>query len=648
MPKSIEQELISSANDYGLSFTQIAELFDNRENGLYLDINNNEYTDDFNQVQESISRFAKPPGRSVEDSSDHGHYDEGEDRISSKDKVLTQRQVAVILTKQYHNAKHRFSPNRMANRWLTSEEYTLVKAVPLWVMRPFKYHPPSDRSYSVGPIILDYFGEYPETWGSFGSKDIFRIVDGKHRYWDSLRDGKKTFNCFVGDAIHDELLEYIQEFGPKRDRFLKALKKFYENPEGDDAVVEMWIAGEKCGLDLNQLNDIINQYKYIGIKLNPEMGEFQTEEEEKEEGLKPSRFSKSGDAGDCGHDSDGSFSQDNTCASSKSNQSSQSPSQKRQRAESWSDPNYPEKYWTAVLKIHERLPDSIHGREVPSMTLKGIKKMHYNILKTLYKPNDRQWGGVTITSLADHVLGPQDDRANDIFDNLMTKYAYNSYQKDEWKNELESEDRRQELHAVARAKAFSKTIDDLVASGRLMATVKDEGDFEPVIYIRPPNDTDTKVSGARYNIYKNSLNSFAESLGKSKFAHAGDVDDCGHDNDGRFSDGNTCGNINNKDNDDISEKDYNLRLPEREWSEKARDRLYELGIESGDVFYSEQDENVGKISHVYANLDDEGLGKWYLETSEVNGIESISPWTKESQRFYDETKKEMKKRKKRK
>src|SRR5208282_209917 len=96
------------------------------------------------------------------------------------------------------------------------------------------------------------------------------------------------------------------------------------------------------------------------------------------------------------------------------------------------DEEYPFKHREAVLKIHERLPESIHGAKVPSMNLKGIKKMRYNILKTLYKPNDRQWSGVTITNLASHILDPADSRAGDIYSNLMEKYRYDMDSKKEW------------------------------------------------------------------------------------------------------------------------------------------------------------------------------------------------------------------------
>jgi hypothetical protein len=201
---------------------------------------------------ETVSKFKK-------------EFIEGEEELSSSDKSISVHEVAKILTKQYHNIKGNFTPKFMKDKWLSSTEYKLVKDVPLWCMRPYKWHPKSDKSHSNGPIILDSNKQsYKLKYGAFGSDPEIVICDGKHRFWQALYSGKKTYDCFVGDAIYEDMKEYIKEFTPKRDKFVAALSAYYEA--------------------------------------------YHEDKEDK------SRFAKAGDADDCGHNPSGGFSEGNTCA----------------------------------------------------------------------------------------------------------------------------------------------------------------------------------------------------------------------------------------------------------------------------------------------------------------------------------------------
>lgn len=215
----------------------------------------------------------------------HGHFKEGEEPISADDTEISKATVAKVLTRQHKNLKGNFSPDRMAEKWLTSDIYKLVKNVPLWAITPFRYHPPNDKSHSHGPLIVDYFHDGPdrERWGSFGSNNIFRIVDGKHRFWDMLRKGESTADCFVGDAILDDLFNYVKDFGPKRSVFVKALESFYStgSKKGFKDISTFINAGMECGLSRDQVEEMVDRWRDDGVKFDLDMGEFEDKAQEK-------------------------------------------------------------------------------------------------------------------------------------------------------------------------------------------------------------------------------------------------------------------------------------------------------------------------------------------------------------------------------
>src|SRR6202042_2507906 len=82
-------------------------------------------------------------------------FKEGGEDVSSSDKILTYHQVGEILSKQYYNKKSGHTPEEMADEWLESSSYSLMKDVPLWCLKPYKYEEPDDLSHSTGPLIID-------------------------------------------------------------------------------------------------------------------------------------------------------------------------------------------------------------------------------------------------------------------------------------------------------------------------------------------------------------------------------------------------------------------------------------------------------------------------------------------------------------
>lgn len=161
-------------------------------------------------------------------------FKEGSDDISSSKKTLTQQEVGEILVDQYKKVKaakdrgYKTDPEKQISKWVTSDKFTLVKDVPLWAIRVYADIKNGDKSHSTGPIVLDRLkGDPDERYGSFGSMDTCIVLDGKHRVADALESGKETLDAYVGNDIKEELENHIKEFGPKRERFSKALDSYY-------------------------------------------------------------------------------------------------------------------------------------------------------------------------------------------------------------------------------------------------------------------------------------------------------------------------------------------------------------------------------------------------------------------------------------
>lgn len=201
-------------------------------------------------------------------------FKEGETDVSSKDKSLSSHEVGVILTKQYHNVKSGYTPEHMEEKWLSSDKFNLVKKVPVWCLRPYKYHPPSDKSHTHGPLIVDANKNNANLkYGSFGSDSEYLIVDGKHRWWTSIREHKPFYDCFVGDSIREDLERHIKEFGPKRSKFIIDVNSYYKNQTFDnkERVIN---SGMDCDLTFKQLNMLFSKYKK-GIKFNFVYGRYE-------------------------------------------------------------------------------------------------------------------------------------------------------------------------------------------------------------------------------------------------------------------------------------------------------------------------------------------------------------------------------------
>lgn len=215
------------------------------------------------------SRFAYNRDSDRPDSSDN--YEEGEQDFPSSDTTLSAYEVGEVLARQYLNVDKDFDPGEMVDRWVESSEFHFIENLPLWPVSLFKYVKPSDHSHSDGPIIIDYDKtDDPRLYGSFGARKRFRVIDGKHRWWDAIREGKTHLNAFVGDTIKDELEEWIESFGPKREAFVDALNYFYDHGGDDEQLIH---TGEVCGLTFSQIDKIID-YKEKGLLFDPDLGYF--------------------------------------------------------------------------------------------------------------------------------------------------------------------------------------------------------------------------------------------------------------------------------------------------------------------------------------------------------------------------------------
>src|SRR5208282_1963633 len=350
-----------------------------------------------------------------------------------------------ILTKQYKNKPKKFTPEYMMDRWVESDKFTLVKNIPIWVVSPFKYVKPDDKSYSTGPLIVDYDkSNYPHRYGSFGSKDIYKIIDGKHRWWQYIRDGKETVDAFVGDVIIDEIEEWVEEFWPRRERFVEALDDYYF---GDEDVDEMWEAGEECGLTQNQLDDLVEEYEN-GNYFDPSTGEFVDESE-----LTKSRFAHAGDADDCGHEvaghqKGGKFTEGNTCAGGGKKEEKKSFEDMMEDISDQLDKEVKEKgksqnkepEWSSIGKILE----SDNGYE----TYKKIESEYADQLGDgwadayMFSKNGDDWEYISKKDYAKQHPGPEPSES-DFNDGYIN---YNSFASKVTTYEYEKNDKLSEIH----------------------------------------------------------------------------------------------------------------------------------------------------------------------------------------------------------
>lgn len=289
-------------------------------------------------------------------------FDEGEDQIPASTKVLDRDQVRDILSNQYFNK----GKNTDSDKWLESQRYDLHKNMPIWPFSAFKFHPASDPSHSTGPIIVDgnAMGDGRHN-GSFGSNNRFRIVDGKHRLFDAIRAGETHLDAFIGDKIYYELMKYIEEFGPKRERFVKALDRYYTDSEDYKAQEELIESGNHCGLDSDQLNKLVKNERR-GIHFDVDLGMY------KNSGKK-SRFAHAGDADDCGHErKGGKFSEGNICAGEGGKSENDRKNRKKQLAKARKDiHSKTAKLRSKHRKEHAKLKQQQFNKGVDRLQAKG-------------------------------------------------------------------------------------------------------------------------------------------------------------------------------------------------------------------------------------------------------------------------------------
>lgn len=209
-----------------------------------------------------------------------GYFREGGVNISDDNGILTGNQVAVILADQHGNRLanrgHGVSPGYMKNKWIVSEKFVLMK-LPIWLVSPYKWVSPKDPSHSSGPIIVDANKRGSKLrLGSFGSSLDVMIIDGKHRYYQARRAGKKEIEAYVGDKVVDLVREIIDRYGPGRQLFADAVEGYYEDP---DIVTQAALikAGGDAGLRDNQIYKLMDNFHH-GVIFDLASGTFRESE----------------------------------------------------------------------------------------------------------------------------------------------------------------------------------------------------------------------------------------------------------------------------------------------------------------------------------------------------------------------------------